>query len=132
MTVGLGYSKSLIAIFVFFLLLFSIQISLKKYIPVFYWLVIVGTTTLGTEVSDFLDRTLHMGYAWGSFLLASCLALTLLIWYKKYRNLEVYPIFDRTKEIFYWIAIFFSNSLGTAFGDFLSDNIGLSFLNGAI
>jgi len=58
--------------------------------------------------------------------------LTLFLWYKKYKSLEVYPIFEKNKEIYYWIAILFSNSLGTAFGDFLSDNIGLSYLNGAL
>jgi uncharacterized membrane-anchored protein len=73
-----------------------------------------------------------LGYAWGSILLVSCLLVTLFIWKSQYKNLEVYPVTERSKEIYYWIAILFSNSLGTAFGDFLSDNMGLSYLNGAL
>jgi uncharacterized membrane-anchored protein len=95
-------------------------------------MVIVGTTTLGTEISDFIDRTLHLGYAWGSLLLVSGLLLTFLLWKKQYKNLEVYPVTEKPKEIFYWTAILFSNSLGTAFGDFLGDYFGLSYLSGAL
>jgi uncharacterized membrane-anchored protein len=132
MTLNLGYLTTLIAMLILFLILLSIQLSVKKYIPVFYWLVIVGTTTLGTEISDFMDRTMHLGYAWGSLILFTGLVITLLLWYKKYNNLSVYPIFNTLKEIYFWVAVLFSNSLGTAFGDFLSDNVGLSFLQGAL
>ncbi len=132
MTLNLGYVVGIGITLFFFLGVLFTQLSVKQYVPVIYWLVIVGTTTLGTEISDFIDRTLHLGYAWGSLLLVSCLILTLMLWYKKYKNLEVYPITERPKEIYYWVAILFSNSLGTAFGDFLSDNLGLSYLNGAI
>jgi len=132
MTLNLGYSVGIGVTSLFFLMVLLTQLFVKKYIPVIFWLVIVGTTTFGTEISDFLDRTLHFGYAWGSFLLVSCLFGTLFLWYRRYKNLEVYPITERRKEIYYWVAILFSNSLGTAFGDFLSDNMGLSFLNGAV
>jgi len=132
MTLNLGYSVGIGVTSLFFLMVLLTQLFVKKYIPVIFWLVIVGTTTFGTEISDFLDRTLHLGYAWGSFLLVSCLFGTLFLWYRRYKNLEVYPITERPKEIYYWVAILFSNSLGTAFGDFLSDNMGLSFLNGAV
>ncbi|MCB0716206.1 MAG: hypothetical protein R2796_12000 [Chitinophagaceae bacterium] len=132
MTLNLGYAVGIGITFLFFFIVLTTQLAVKKYIPTIYWLVIIGTTTLGTEISDFLDRTLHLGYAMGSILLVSCLALTLLFWYVKYKNLEVYPIFKLPKELFYWIAILFSNSLGTAFGDFLSDDAGLSYLHGAM
>jgi len=132
MTLNLGYGVGIAITLAFFLLILIVQLSLKKYIPIVYWLVIVGTTTLGTEISDFLDRTWHLGYALGSVLLVSCLLLTLSLWYRKYNDLEVYPIINKQKEIFYWTAILFSNSLGTAFGDFLSDNLGLGYLEGAI
>ena len=132
MTVDLGYLVTLIAMFLFFLAALIIQLAAKKYIPALYWLVIVSTTTLGTEISDFIDRSLHLGYAIGSLLLFICLISTLVLWKIKYKNLQVYPLSGTTKEIFYWVAILFSNSLGTAFGDFLSDNIGLSYLNGAL
>lgn len=132
MTLNLGYTIGIGITLLFFLIALILQLTRKKYIPEIYWLVIIGTTTLGTEISDFIDRTLHLGYALGSLLLVSCLLLTLFLWNKKYKTLEVFPIFDKHKEIYYWIAILFSNSLGTAFGDFLSDNIGLSYLNGAM
>lgn len=132
MTLNLGYLKGIAITLALFLTVLIAQLSAKKYIPVIYWLVIVSTTTLGTEISDFIDRSLHLGYMWGSLILVSCMLLTLFLWYRKYGNLEVFPITARTKEIYYWIAILFSNSLGTAFGDFLSDNLGLSYLHGAI
>ena len=132
MTLNWGYAAGIGVTFLFFLVVLVTQLSMKKYVPAIYWLVIVGTTTLGTEISDYIDRTLHLGYALGSLLLITCLLLTLLLWYRKFKSLEVYPIIIRQKEIYYWVAILFSNSLGTAFGDFLSDNMGLSYLNGAL
>lgn len=132
MTLNLGYGIGIGITLVFFSVVLLLQLSVKKYIPTVYWLVIIGTTTLGTEVSDFLDRSLHLGYAVGSLLLVSCLGLTLFFWHRSFKSLEVYPISSRSKEIFYWTAILFSNSLGTAFGDFLGDNLGLSYLTGAV
>ena len=132
MTLNLGYIVAIGITLAFFLAVLIAQLSVKKYIPIIYWLVIVGTTTLGTEISDFIDRTLHLGYTIGTLVLISCLLLTLYLWYKKYKNLEVYPITDKQKEIYYWIAILFSNSLGTAFGDFLGDSFGMSYLQGAL
>jgi uncharacterized membrane-anchored protein len=132
MTMNFGYLSTLIAMFIFFIVALVVQLSAKKYIPVLYWLVIIATTTLGTEISDFIDRSLHLGYATGSLILFLCLIATLVFWKKKFSTLEVFPIADKHKEIYYWIAILFSNSLGTAFGDFLSDNIGLSYLTGAL
>ena len=132
MTLNLGYAIGIAITAAFFLIVLIMQLSVKKYVPVIYWLVIIGTTTLGTEISDFIDRSLHLGYAWGSLVLVAGLFGTLFLWHKKYNSLEVYPITEKNKELYYWVAILFSNSLGTAFGDFLSDNIGLSYLYGAI
>ncbi|MBT2619562.1 hypothetical protein [Chryseobacterium sp. ISL-6] len=131
MTLNFGYTVGIFITFLLFIITISIQLKVKRYIPIVYWLVIVGTTTLGTEISDFIDRTLKTGYLLGSLLLITGLLTTLFLWYRKYKNLEVYPIFEKSKEIYYWIAILFSNSLGTAFGDFLSDNLGLTYLTGA-
>lgn len=131
MTLNLGYLTTLIAMLALFIVVLIIQLSVKKYIPVFYWLVIIGTTTLGTEISDFMDRSLHLGYTTGSLILFLGLVVTLFFWFRKFRTLSVYPIFERAKEIYFWIAVLFSNSLGTAFGDFLSDDAGLSYLQGA-
>jgi uncharacterized membrane-anchored protein len=132
MTLDLGYVVGILITLTFFLAVLSVQLSVKKFIPVIYWLVIIGTTTLGTEISDFIDRSLHFGYTAGTIMLVSCLLFTLILWQRKYKNLEVYPIIERQKEIYYWVAILFSNSLGTAFGDFLGDYFGMSYLQGAM
>lgn len=131
-TLKLGYAVGLGITGLFFILVLIVQLNAKKYLPVLFWLVIVGTTTVGTEISDFMDRTLHLGYLAGSLILITLLLNTLWVWHRTIGKIEVYPIFDRKVEFFYWIAILFSNSLGTAFGDFLSDTIGLSYLQGAI
>jgi uncharacterized membrane-anchored protein len=132
MTLGLGYTVGIGITFSFFIIIISIQLNVKKYIPVIYWMVITGTTTLGTEISDFIDRTLKMGYLSGSLLLLTGLMATLFLWYKKYNNLRVFPIFEKNKELYYWMAILFSNSLGTAFGDFLSDHAAYGYLAGVM
>lgn len=131
-TLHLGYAVGIGITLVFFLVVLGMQLYAKKFIPVFYWLVIIGTTTLGTEISDFMDRSLGLGYALGSIILVVGLLFTLFLWFKKFGNLEVYPIFEGNKELYFWIAVLFSNSLGTAFGDFLSDNLGFSYINGAM
>jgi len=132
MTLNLGYIISLAITVGFLLVALIIQLKVSKFHVILYWLVIVGTTTVGTEISDLIDRTLGLGYAWGSLILFSGLLLTLFFWHKRESGIRVYPITQPRVEIFYWIAILFSNSLGTAFGDFLSDNMGLSYLTGAI
>lgn len=132
MTLNLGYVVGILVTLAFFILILSVQLRVKKYIPAVYWIVIIGTTTLGTEISDFIDRTLQTGYLVGSLILLSGLLTSLFLWYRKYKNLEVYPIIERNKEFYYWTAILFSNSLGTAFGDFLSDNLGLGYMAGAL
>ncbi len=132
MTLNLGYLVSLIITFAFFLIVLFNQLVARKYVPIFFWLVIIATTTVGTEISDFIDRSLHLGYAWGSLLLFSLLIITLWLWVKKYKNLSLESITGGTKEIYFWMAVLFSNSLGTAFGDYLSDNLGLSYLFGAL
>ena len=132
MTLDLGYTVGIAVTLAFFSVVLIAQLSVKKYVPLIYWLVIIGTTTLGTEISDYIDRTLHLGYTLGTISLISCLILTLFFWFRKYKNLEVFPIANKRKEIYYWTAILFSNSLGTAFGDFLSDYFGMSYLQGAM
>jgi uncharacterized membrane-anchored protein len=132
MTLNIGYTISLVITMFFFIIVLLAQLKASKYYPALYWLVIVGTTTVGTEISDYMDRTLGLGYAIGSAVLFSALLLTLLLWHKNLKRINIYPIFLQKEELYYWIAILFSNSLGTAFGDFLSDVIGLSYLQGAL
>jgi uncharacterized membrane-anchored protein len=132
MTLNLGYVISLAITVAFLIVVLIIQLKVSKFNAAVFWLAIVGTTTVGTEISDLLNRTLGLGYAWGSLILFSCLLFTLYLWHKIENGIKVYPITKPRIEVFYWIAILFSNSLGTAFGDFLSDNMGLSYLTGAI
>lgn len=131
MTLNMGYIAGLGITLAFFLVVLGIQLKAAKFHPLLYWLVIVGTTTVGTEISDMMDRTLHLGYIGGSLLLFVGLLATLYAWHKTEKGIVVYPITKVRAELFYWVAILFSNSLGTAFGDFLSDNLGLSYLTGA-
>lgn len=109
-----------------------IQLNVDTYVPYRYWLVIIATTTLGTEISDYLDRTLHFGYILGSLTLFTGLILILFFWYRRFKTIRVYPIYEKNKEVYYWLAILLSNSLGTAFGDLLSDVAGFSYLQGAL
>ncbi len=132
MTLNLGYSTGIAITGIFFLIVLFIQLKSTNYKPILFWLVIIATTTLGTEISDFIDRSLHLGYTYGSLLLFFGLIITLFYWYKKYNNLNVSPIIEKNKEILFWIAVLFSNSLGTAFADYLGDAIGLSYLQGAL
>jgi uncharacterized membrane-anchored protein len=132
MTLNLGYGTGLLITLAAFVVLVWIQLKQNKYRPIYFWLVIIATTTLGTEISDYLDRTLHFGYTWGTITLVTGLILTLFFWHRKHKTLSASPILDRNVEIFYWLAVLFSNSLGTAFGDFLGDSLGLSYLSGAM
>jgi len=132
MTCSLGYRTSLFITMGFFILALALQLKSIKFHSLLYWAVIVGTTSVGTEISDYMDRTLGLGYIKGSLILVSFLLLTLGLWYYKKKNLEVYPILEKKNEIFYWVAILFSNTLGTALGDFLSDSMGLSYSGGAL
>jgi len=132
MTLNLGYYSGFAITFTALIAILFLQVSSRHFHPVLFWTAIVATTTAGTKVSDMMDRSLGLGYAWGSLILVAGLAATLAIWYRRHGNLNVYPITDRSIELQFWIAVVFSNSLGTAFGDFLTDNMGLSYIQGAM
>lgn len=131
MTLNVGYAVSSLILIGLFVVSLVAQVRATRFHPVLYWTVILTTSTAGTTMSDFMDRTLGLGYAVGSLILVGCLAVTLLTWRLSVRTLSVSSIRTTKAEMFYWIAILFSNTLGTAFGDFLSDNSGLGFLGGA-
>lgn len=132
MTMHLGYSTSGIILIGFFLVTLAAQLKSARFHPVLYWLVILATTTVGTEISDFMDRSLGLGYTAGTVILLASLVLVLGIWYYREKSLAVDHIYQRRIEIFYWIAILCSNTLGTALGDFLSDQLGIGFIGGAL
>src|ERR1035437_2280587 len=130
MTLNIGYAVSSIILLSFFLASLSVQLFTKKFHPVVYWAVILATSTAGTTISDFMDRTLGLGYAMGSFILVSLLIAILIFWKIPEKSLSVTKIKSFRGELFYWTAILFSNTLGTALGDFLADDSGLGFLGG--
>ena len=131
-TLKIGYAISSAILLGFFFITIFIQLTAKKYHPIIYWLVILATSTAGTTMSDFMDRTLGLGYATGSLILVTLLMATLFVWKLTEKSLSVTNIKSIRGEIFYWTAILFSNTLGTALGDFLADSSGLGFLGGAI
>jgi uncharacterized membrane-anchored protein len=132
MTMNVGYAISSLVLISIFLITLVIQLLSKTYNPIIYWLVILSTSTAGTTMSDYMDRTLGLGYATGSFILISILLVVFAIWYMSEKSLSVTNITTFKGELFYWVAILFSNTLGTAFGDYLADDSGLGFLGGAI
>lgn len=132
MTLDIGYAVSSIILLSFFFITLFIQLYTKKYNPIIYWAVILSTSTAGTTISDFMDRTLGLGYAMGTLILATLLVILLVIWKICEKTLAVTNIKSSRGELFYWTAILFSNTLGTALGDFLADNSGLGFAGGAL
>lgn len=132
MTLNVGYAVSTIILISFFVVSLIGQMYANTYKPWLYWFVILTTSTAGTTMSDFMDRTLGLGYAAGSLILISILLITFLVWYLSEKSLSVTTITTQKGELFYWIAILFSNTLGTALGDYLADDSGLGFAGGAI
>ena len=131
MTLDLGYYVALGLTFAALVIILSLQVWSKPFHALLFWSAIIATTTVGTEISDFIDRSLGLGYMIGSLILLTGLFLSLGIWYLREHDLRVYPIVRRDVEVLFWLTVLVSNSLGTAFGDFLTDNLGLSFLQGA-
>jgi uncharacterized membrane-anchored protein len=132
MTLKLGYLVSTMIFLGFFAVTLSAQVGSKKFHPVFYWLVVVATTTVGTTTSDYLDRTVGLGYIKSSIMLF-CLVLAILAaWHFTTGKIEFERITSRKEETFYWITILVSNTLGTALGDFMADDAGLGFERGAL
>jgi uncharacterized membrane-anchored protein len=127
MTLDVGYAVSSLILVSFFLVTLVLQLRSKAFHPALYWCVILSTSTAGTTISDFLDRSVGMGYAAGSAMLVTLLAIVLLAWRLTIGKLSVDHITDPRVEIFYWSAILVSNTLGTALGDYLADSSGLGY-----
>jgi uncharacterized membrane-anchored protein len=132
MTLDLGYAVSTAIFFGLFLVTVVAQVGAKVYHPFLYWGVIVATTTAGTTMSDYLTRTAGLGYAGASLLLFAILIGILAAWYFSLGSVSVNRITDPKAEIFYWVAILFSNTLGTALGDALADTSGFGYEGGAL
>ena len=132
MTLNVGYVVSSIVLFSAFLVLVVSQLFTKKYHPFLYWSVILATSTAGTTMSDCMDRTMELGYMKGSAILLGILLVIFTCWRFSGQSMSVANIRSRKVEILYWVAILFSNTLGTALGDFLADDSGLGFGGGAM
>lgn len=132
MTFNIGYAVSSILLIGMFLVTVVAQLLVKQYHPPLYWLVILSTSTAGTTMSDYMDRTLGLGYAKGSLLLSGMLVAIFIVWRTVEGSLSVAAIKTRRAELLYWTAILFSNTLGTALGDYLADDSGLGFAGGAL
>ena len=132
MTYRLGYGDTVLLFMGLFIVLLGIKISMKRYDPVTYWLTFTATAIAGTAISDFIDRTLGFGYAMGSALLISVLMVILLFWHIREKTINVENISTTSSEIFYWMAFLVANTLGTAAGDFVADQLGLGFADSAM
>lgn len=127
MTLKIGYAASSLVLIAFFVAVLALQLRAKKFHPFLYWAVILATSTAGTTISDFMDRSLGLGYATGAAIIATTLVAVLATWRLTCGSIAVDHIRDPKVETFYWLAILVSNTLGTALGDFLADSSGLGY-----
>jgi uncharacterized membrane-anchored protein len=132
MSMNLGYAVSSFIFIGIFVAAVGAQIAAKKFHPSLYWLVVVATTTAGTTMADFADRSLGIGYPGGASLLFVLLMASLAIWYRSAGSISVNTVSTPKIETFYWVAILFSQTLGTALGDWMADTNGLGYEGGAL
>ena len=132
MTLNWGYLAGSALFVAGLIVLVALQIMARKFHPALYWTTIVASTTFGTTMADFADRSLGIGYTGGAALLALCLALTLGLWRWSQGTIAVNTVSTPKVEAFYWAAITFSQTLGTALGDWLADTGGLGYEGSAL
>ena len=131
MSMNLGYLVGTAIFAVLFVAAVYFQIAAKKFHPFVYWATIIASTTVGTTLADYADRSLGIGYAGGSTLLALMLGGSLLLWYRTLGTVAVDSVSTPKAEIFYWLTIMFSQTLGTALGDWTADTAALGYLGAA-
>lgn len=132
MSLKLGYLVGSAIFVVIFAIAVFAQISAQRFRPWLYWTTIVATTTLGTTLADFADRSLGIGYPGGASLLLALLVISLFVWYRTVGTIAVSSVNSPKAEVFYWTTIMFSQTLGTALGDWAADSEGLGFGGGAV
>ena len=132
MTMDLGYLVGTAIFLSLLVVLVVLQIVAKKFHPILYWATIVASTTAGTTMADFADRSLGIGYTGGSSLLLTCVLVTLGLWYWSQGTVSVETVNKPKVEAFYWATITFSQTLGTALGDWMADTSGLGYLGAAV
>jgi uncharacterized membrane-anchored protein len=132
MTLNWGYLAGTLLFLAVLIVLVVFQILAKKFHPSLYWATIVASTTFGTTMADFADRSLGIGYTGGTTLLFACLLAVLGLWYWSQSSIAVNTVATPKVEAFYWAAITFSQTLGTALGDWAADTGGLGYGDGAL
>ena len=132
MSMDLGYLVSTVIFAAIFLFAVIVQIRSKSFHPFLYWFTIIATTTVGTTLADFADRSLGIGYAGGTSVLMALLFGSLLVWHKTLGSVSVSSISTPKAEAFYWVTIMFSQTLGTALGDWSADTAGLGYGGAAV
>ncbi|MBS0533117.1 MAG: hypothetical protein JSR72_03580 [Proteobacteria bacterium] len=131
MSMNLGYLVGTAIFAAIFLVAVAGQIKAERFHPLLYWAVIVATTTVGTTLADFVDRSLGIGYPGGVSILVALLVLSLAVWRFSTGTVAVTSLHSRKAETFYWVTIMLSQTLGTALGDWMADTNGLGYLGGA-
>jgi uncharacterized membrane-anchored protein len=132
MTLNWGYLVGTAVFFSLLVILVAAQIFARKFHPLLYWATIIASTTAGTTMADFADRSLGIGYTGGTTLLFLCLIAVLALWYRSMGSISVQTVSSPKAEAFYWAAITFSQTLGTALGDWIADTGGLGYEGGAL
>lgn len=132
MSMNLGYLVGSAIFAAIFLAAVVAQVKAKGFHPFLYWTTIIATTTVGTTLADFADRSLGIGYAGGSSLLLALLLCSLFVWYRALGSVSVSTISSPKAEAFYWLTIMFSQTLGTALGDWTADTAGLGYTGAAV
>ena len=132
MTLNWGYLTGTAIFLSLLVVLVVLQIAAKKFHPLLYWATIVASTTAGTTMADFADRSLGVGYSGGSSILLACVLVVLGVWYWSEGSIAVETVNRPKIEAFYWAAITFSQTLGTALGDWMADSTGLGYEGGAL
>lgn len=132
MSMDLGYLLGTLIFAAVFLVAVVIQVKAKNFHPIIYWVTIIATTTVGTTLADFADRSLGIGYTGGSLLLLGLLLGSLAVWHKSTGTVSIESINSTKSEAFYWITIMFSQTLGTALGDWTADSAGLGYSGAAL
>ena len=131
MSMNLGYLAGTAIFAAVFLIAVFVQIKSTQFHPAVYWTTIIATTTVGTTMADFADRSLGIGYTGGSSILFVLLLASLAVWYRTLGSISVDTVNNPKAEIFYWVTIMFSQTLGTALGDWTSDSAGLGYAGSA-
>jgi uncharacterized membrane-anchored protein len=132
MSMNLGYALSSLLFIGLFFVAVAVQISAKTFHPLLYWVVMIATTTAGTTMADFADRSLGIGYPGGASLLFLLLMASLTFWYSAEGTISIGTVTTPKVEAFYWVSILFSQTLGTALGDWMADTNGLGYEGGAL